>query len=334
MTELAHPELALQHCSPPIPTTHIQRQRTLVVGALDIPAKEQLVLRSLLRVMDGKNNVALRFSEVLSDCNVMLVPADTPSRLSPTCVTVQLIPEHATPASASRTGLSIRSPLRLSNTGVVLQAAAELLQHDEEPAPTSSSLAPLLSTLLKHIMAKERRTTVFSLGADRDIIVNFTGECYYSQVPLAELLQGSYTVNEPRRATEDEIASLAGKESRRLRELLWLATNKLVDSAEPGIALSGHFRLRRWPDAVALTRPGFPMLAALLTSRSCTIEQACQASGASVGAISWFLRTNLALGIAESHETTQPAKPASPPVSPATPAQSMLGRIRDRLKLW
>ncbi|MES2933086.1 MAG: hypothetical protein V4805_06325 [Pseudomonadota bacterium] len=309
--------------------------RGLVVGVKDIPDKEQLVLRSLLRVMDGKNDLKLTFSDTLSDCNVVLVPAHWTSRLPPTCVSVHLIPEDAPADTAHHPGLSIRAPLRLTNTSILLRAAAELLAHGAALLRSPNGLAPLLDTLLRHIMSRERRITVLPLKDGREIIVNFLDDRYYSLFPVEELLKGRFSLDEPRRASDAEIAALVGQEGGRLRELLWLATNRLSDSTEPGATLSGHFRLLRWPDTMALTRPGFPMLAALLTSRPQTIEKACAASGASVTAISWFLRTNLALGIAESVETFEAPEPAlNLNVPHADPAPSMLSRIRERLKLW
>ncbi|UUZ47112.1 hypothetical protein LP420_26870 [Massilia sp. B-10] len=321
---------ARRHARPCLST-----DRHLVIGGIDIPAKEQLVLRSLLRVMDGKNRLHLRFSDTLSECNVVLVPADYASRLPITCVGVHLLPEEARWLKPSSPGLSVRAPLRLSNTGVVLQAAAELLEHGAALLRTSNGLPALMSTLLRHTMARERRTTLFPLADGRHLIVNFPADCYYCAAPLDDLLAGRYLLQEPRRASEAEVAALAGQAGARLRDFLWLATIRLIDSAAPDAALSGHFRLRRWPDAIGLTRPGFPLLAALLTSRAHTIEQASKACGASVAAISWFLRINLALGIAESVEAAAQDKPAAGAGTAAVdPAPSMLSRIRDRLKLW
>ncbi len=336
---------AMAELQQPAPTVHAHPRselapaagtdHDLVVGAADIPAKEQLLLRSLLRVMDGNNNLRLRYSETLSECNVVLVPAHWSSRLPPTCVSVHLIPEETAADAAPHPGLSIRAPLRLTNTSVLLQAAAELLAHGTALQQSSNSLALLLTTLLRHTMSRERRTTVLPFKDGREIVVNFLDDCYHCPMAVEELLKGGFSLEEPRRASDAEIAAVAGTHSRRLRQLLWQATNRLVDSAEPSAALSGHFRLRRWPDAMALTRPGFPMLAALLTSRPHTIEQAGKACGASAAAIGWFLKTNLALGIAESVELVEQAKPA-PTAGAAhpTPATSMLGRIRERLKLW
>ncbi len=335
MSELQQADIALDANGLAESTPAATTMHGLVVGTADIPAKEQLLLRSLLRIMDGKNNLRLSFSETLSDCNVVLVPAHWSSRLPPTCVSVHLIPEDTPDDATPHAGLLIRAPLRLSNTSILLQAAAELLEHGAAIVRSSNSLAQLLTTLLRHTMSRERRTTVLPLKDGREITVNFLDDCYFSPMPVVDLLRGRFNLNEPRRASDAEIAALAGRQSHRLRELLWLATNQLIDSDEPGVTLSGHFRLRRWPDAVAMTRPGFPMLAALLTSRPFTIDEACKASGASAVAVSWFLATNLALGIAESVEMVEQAKPVLTALAPqADPAKSMLSRLRDRLTLW
>lgn len=314
-------------------------RRCLVVGTQDIPAKDQLVLRSLLRVMDGQNGLGLRFSDTLAECNVVLVPADGASRLPPGCVSVHLVPEHAPTGMSPHPGLSVRAPLRLSNAGAVLQAAAEMLDPGIALLRSSNGLASLLELLLRHVMSSEGHVTVLPLGDGHEMVVNVAEDRYHSDRSVEELLQGNYRLGEPRRASDAEIAALAQQDSRRLRELLWQATHRLGDVAEPGLTLPGRYRLLRWPDAMALARPGLPLLAALLTSRPQTVAQACAASGANAAMVSRFLKTNLALGIAVSVESAEPSLHAPVPVRQAAqlalePALSMLGRIRDRLKLW
>ncbi|MES2898169.1 MAG: hypothetical protein V4723_00505 [Pseudomonadota bacterium] len=311
----------------------VSDSQDLVVGVADIPEKERLVLRSLLKVMDGKDHLRLRFSDELTECNIVLMSIGSLSRLPTGCVAVYLIPEGQgeTPLHP---GLSIRAPLRLSNTSLLLQAAAELLTHAEVHS-ASGSLAPLLSVLLRKLMSRERRTTVLPLGEDQEIIVDFLEDRYHCRLPLEALFEGQFDLQESRRANEGEIASIALQPGARLREFLWQATNRLVDVAAPCDTLSGNFRLHRWPDAMGLSRPGFPMLAALLTNRPHSVAQASKASGASPAAVSWFLRTNLALGIAELVDMAEHSAPSAEPIIVhAAPASSMLSRIRDRLKLW
>lgn len=310
-------------------------QPALMVGSNAISAKDQIVLRSLLKVLDNQHGLKLEFNEAWSDCDVVFVSEHWLSRLPPACVGIHVIAEDAPAEATSHAGLSIRSPLRLSNTTTVLHAAAKLLGHTPLLSRSTDGLARLLDTLLKYITAKEKNIIVLPLGDGGELIVNFAEERYCSPVRVEQLLEGRYEIGEPRRARAVEVAAMAAQDSHGLRRLVWLATHRLGATAEAGLALPGHFRLLRWPDAMALAHPGFPRLSALLTSRPHTIEQACAASGASIMAISYFLKTNLALGIAEAVEFVERRKPLLDARSAhATPPPSILGRIRDRLKLW
>ncbi len=334
MTDLQELDRALHvHC-PSAELVDTTDRQDLVVAVGDISSKEILVLRSLLKVMDGKNHFRLRFSEKLTDCNIALLPMGARLRLPADCVVVYLIPEGEG-AIPDHPGLSIRAPLRLSNTSVLLQAAAELLNHGGDDSPSGNKLAALVSVLLRNIMARERRTTFLALGEEHNIIVNFLEDRYYCAMPTDSLLEGKFALHESRRASDGELSLISLQPGARLRELLWHATHRLGDAAAPGDTLSGKFRLRRWPDAMAVSRPGFPMLAALLTKHPHSVEQASKVSGASPAAVSWFLRTNLALGIAEVVDLVEPAPAVHEPVVVhAIPVPSMLNRIRDRLKLW
>ena len=317
------------------------RQLELIVGSQGISAKDQIVLRSLLKVMDGQQGLALKFSEEISDCNVVLMPEHWVSQLPTACVSVCLLSENAPANVLPQTALSVRSPLRLSNTSTMLHMATRLLDQEPSHAVVTNGLDSLLNTLLQNISAKEKNTLVVPFSDGSDMIVNFVDERYYSPMPIERLLKGEFQLGDPRVAKTAELSTLAEQEVRGLRRLIWQATHRVSDAAQAGVALSGHYRLLRWPDAVALSHPRFPRLAALLTSRAQTVEQASAASGASVMEISCFLKTNLALGIAEAVDVVKLRKPifdAGPAVNPgfahAVPAPSMLGRIRDRLKLW
>ncbi|HKX95184.1 MAG TPA: hypothetical protein VJM48_10810, partial [Methylibium sp.] len=104
------------------------------------------------------------------------------------------------------------------------------------------------------------------------------------------------------------------------------------EAGVPAAALRGAYRLQRWPDAVALSRPGYPRLAALLTSRPMDCAEAGAASGLSLDTVRWFLAAGLALGIAVPVEAAEIPRLREP--SPNPTQRSLLGRLRERLKLW
>ena len=48
----------------------------LVIGTQDITAKDQALLKALVRLLNGGVNIQARFSEQLEECNVVFVPGD------------------------------------------------------------------------------------------------------------------------------------------------------------------------------------------------------------------------------------------------------------------
>lgn len=302
-----------------------------MIGAIDLASKEQLLLRSLVRLLDGGSGLRLQFGEALTDCNVVFVPGDQVLRLPGRCVGVHVLAVGAEASPLTRPGLAVSMPLRATNVMAVLNAAAALLA-DALPSNPENGLAALFHLLVQHLVSRERRTTALLLQDGRQLIIDFSEGRLHTEATLDDLLAGRYRIGESRRATAQERDSLHATPALRLRDLLWAAAHRLGDTHVPATELRGSYQLRRWPDAAALSRPGFPRLAALLTSRAMTVAQACDASGASHAAVRWFLEAALVLGIALPVESAPPARSVAP--TPAEPARSLLGRLRERLKLW
>ena len=309
----------------------------LLVGARDLAAKDLVLLRSLLRLLDGVGGLRLVYAEPAEPCQVVFVPARWPQRLPPSCIVVRVV--DLADDDPVGPGLQLHAPLRSANVGAVLRAAAVLV----EPAtPHGSGLAALFHLLARHLAAQDRRCTCLPLEDGRRLLLDFEARVLHGELPLAELLDGAYRLAPATRATPAERDAAAPLPSVALNELLWRAAARLGDDAVPAsVPLAGRLRLARWPDAVALARPGLPRLAALLTSRPMSVEEACAATGLSPAAVHWFLQASLALGIARPAapepgvdiDLGRPAPPPGLPVAAAAP-RSLLGRLRDRLKLW
>ena len=60
----------------------------LVIGTQGISHRDDMVLRALVRLLDGGINIRARFSEQLEECNVVFVPGNWPSRFPATCFSV------------------------------------------------------------------------------------------------------------------------------------------------------------------------------------------------------------------------------------------------------
>ncbi len=302
---------------------------SLTIGSADVAPNEQLVLRSLIRLLNGRHGLQLQYSEVLTGCNVVFVPANWPRRMPSRCVTVRVTPGAAETPARTDFGLTVAAPLRMSQVVEVLRLAAGLLSSN-----TDSGLTGLFRGLTRSVLSGERRVSVLPLLDGRSLIIDFSSEQLWTRVPMADLLADGYSVGEIRRATPEEMPMIEAWPSMRLRDLIWNASYQLGVTGAASSTLHGAYRLVRWPDAVALLRPGYPRLCALLTNRALTLEQVSRESGLPMPAVHWFIETCIALGLAVPSAPEGPAQNPAADAS-ATPAtSSVFRRLRERLKLW
>lgn len=302
---------------------------TLRVGATGIPAKEQLLLRSLLRLLDGRGGVGLQFSDDLAQCQIVFVPDGWARRLHGAAVCVHLRADSAA-AGPPSPGLAVTPPLRATNVMAALEAAAALVADRADAAWCGP--AALFQRLTRLTAARERRTTLLPFTDGDALCVDFTAGLVHSRLSREALLEGRYGLGEPRRPTAAEADVLKALPAMRVRELIWAIAHHLGETGVSAPELRGAYRLQRWPDAAVLSRPGYPRLVALLTSRPMSCAQAGAASAMSLDAVRWFMAASLALGIAAPAEAAEAPHPRE---AAPTPAQrSLLGRLRERLKLW
>lgn len=317
-----------------LPLSATQATRSvLVVGALGLGAKEQLLLRSLVRLLHGSAGLELRFADTPDECQVVFLPDDAAVHVLPPQLGVQVV---ADVSKEPHPGLRVQLPLRASNVGAVLQTAAQFLGRQRAAAvATRDGLAHLFDALTRLLMARERRATVFPFVDGPLLWVDFGDDrCRCDPSPHA-LLSTACSLGDPRRATPAETAASSGGGCLRLREFLWSLAHRLEDEGRPAPLLGGCYRLLRWPEAVALARPGIPRLSALLTSRAMGVADASRASGADLAGVGWFLAAGLALGLVELAGAVEEAPPHAPP-GPAVPAaaRGLIDRLRERLRLW
>lgn len=314
----------------------------LTIGAIDIDAKDQILLKSLIHLLDGQVPCRLRHSEASADCNVVFVPASWPKRLPPNCVTVRVAEAETYSALRDGGGLVVARPLRLQHVMSVLVAAGDLLS-SHLLATASNGVRAVFQALTRHMNARERRITVFPLSNSHRLVVDFVNNTVLATLSQTELIEGRYDLAVPYRAETREIDDFDAPTPWRLRDLIWTLSAHLGDAGVTGGAFAARYRLQRWPDAVALARPGVPKLVALLTSRPLTFDEVCQLSGAPEPVVYWFLEAALALGIATPIEgpyegkVTLPARLEETQPSPlgttlASPTQQDARPLLDRLK--
>lgn len=308
----------------------------LVIGTHGVASKDLAVLKALVRLLDGGINLRARFSEDLHECNVVFVPGHSlpSSPLPARCVPVRVLaaePEQGRVAGDDG-ALVVAAPLRLTNVIAVLQSAAQrvlgsggMVQYD-----TVRSLSALFAVLRVGMPGPERRRAVVPMSSGQQVVFDFVNQRVHTALPMETLLSGAYTLGTPHRVSPVEEALIGSLPAHSLRHLLWGLAQRLAQAGAAAPERSGHYRLRRWPDAMALVAPGHPRLAALWTQRPLSLAQIDAASGVPPAAARWFLEACLALNLAQDEDP--PA--ARAPTAPAPAAPGWLGQLRERLKLW
>lgn len=310
----------------------------LVIGTQDIAPKDQMVLRALVRLLEGGSSIHARFSEQLGECNVVFVPGCGTHRLPAPCVAVRV---HDTApagdASAQASDLAVVAPLRMSNVMATLQVAAQRV-HGVARVDPVRSLQALFTLLSESTRTAERRRAVVPLGCGQQIVFDFVNQLVHTATPLEVLFSGAYTVGTPHRVSPVEEELIRLEPSHSLRHVLWGLSLRLAQAGAAAPERLGRYQLRRWPDAVGLAAPGHPRLAALWTRSPLSLEQIRTTSGVPEATARWFLEACLALDLVADHGASLVAHlapaPAQASSSSAPVPSGWFGHLRERFKLW
>lgn len=216
-----------------------------------------------------------------------------------------------------------------------------------------SGVHGLFRYLTTGLMAHERRSVWVERGSGAvPLLIDFSTQRVHCRDPIAALLRDRHQVDEPRRATQAEVDAMRGEASIRLQDLLWAAALCLGLSGAPALPLRGRYRLLRWPDAAALSHPGVPRWAALLTAYPLEVADAARGSDLDESTVRWLLEASIALGIAVPVDDLDLELPIEPddgftggapsrplPLPPEAEAagddpNGLFHKLRGRLKLW
>lgn len=311
---------------------------SLVIGTQDIAPKDQMVLRSLVRLLKGSSSIHARFSEQLGECNVVFVPGCGTHRLQAPCVAVRV---HETApagdASAQTSDLAVLAPLRMSNVMATLQMAAQRV-HGVARVDPVRSLQALFTLLSESTRTAERRRAVVPLGCGQQIVFDFVNQLVHTATPLEVLFSGAYMVGTSHRVSPVEEELIRLEPSHSLRHVVWGLSLRLAQAHAAAPERLSRYQLRRWPDAVGLAVPGHPRLAALWTRSPLSLEQIRTTSGVPEATTRWFLEACLALDLVADHGASlvphlAPA-PAQASSSSAPVPSGWFGHLRERFKLW
>ena len=308
--------------------------KALLVGAQALARKDELVLRSLVKLLDGgARQLRLRFEDDATRCDVLFVPGGASD--AATRVAVEVVEGLHGDQLGDGAPLRVPAPLRLSSVSAALEATWRRLCARRRHDPPAGGGALSLARAVRRRRGARRRI-VLPIDDHARLVIDCAGRSVHGVAALATLTRGGYAVGAARRVDAADEAWLNTAPALRLPDVLWALAHELARTrAQPADPLSGAFRLARWPDAAGLAQPGHPRLAALLTSRAMSCEQLASSAGCSAATAHWFLATALALGIATA---TGEAPPRAAAIASATalptPSAGLLGRLRERLKLW
>ncbi|WP_109127349.1 hypothetical protein [Dyella sp. C11] len=311
--------------------------------AVGLPAREELLVRSLLKMVSAKTTEEWMFQENL-EANVALCHPDSALSMMALkranshgmlCVSVVHEDEHALPDT-----LMLRAPIRSADFIDVLNRASERLVH-VVPAKASATtdevtVEPLVLALRRLLLSGQKGFVAITVGASTLVLSTATRRLA-SASPLQESellrlgLAGLYRWD----VIDDEQgarAMAAAVDGDSLDRLLWLcglqAPEALFDKSLP---VDGTYVLRRWPDAGRLAlEPYHLRMASLLVRQPMGARALADVTGRSVSEARAFLRACAMSCLLE--EKALPASAGSGDARPMTPKRSRYGELFQSIR--
>lgn len=211
----------------------------------------------------------------------------------------------AWPKPADTSAVVVSRPVPLTNTPPMPAARIEPVEPAEPPPARvggpgvdMAGVHGLFRQITTGLLAHERRNVYVGRQGAAPLLLDFGAQRVHCQDPISALLKDRHPVEEPRRATPEETGRLREQPPIRMHDLLWTSALCLGLSGAPVPPLRGRYRLTRWFDAAALSHPGVPRLAALLSTEAVDVDEAARACGLEAPTVRWLLEAAIALGIA------------------------------------
>jgi hypothetical protein len=338
------------------PRTPRERRLTTV----GLPLRKELLVRSLLAIVNAKTNDRWSFSD---DIDADVAICDPQSDLSevaqrhsqrsgaPRCVS--LIVDGGNAIGDTPT---LGDPIRAAELVSVLNAVSKRL-----PAITAASTAarqpekrtPQPASTSSAVTGDEFR---FGLAL-RDLLALASPQMYRIEagdialdvIPAARalLIKEGFSIEVPARLfsanAQMRITPLAEMQARRVIAsgakpqaidwLLWLAGREGPrDHLLPGLPSEARFQLRRWPDFGRLKHDQYDLrMAAHLTRSARSIDELAAASGASTDQARAFVNASALCDLIEvrAREASRTSRPSPARTSPAPAAGGFAGILRS-----
>lgn len=316
----------------------------LSVGLFGLEMRDEALLRSMLGLLSGRLPHSLFMSGEGSGAQAILCPIGKKTwlhALSAKQVVIWIDNGRTVSAhdqSASDLRFVLRRPFGITDLAQALHLVSEVL-FPAAPQKTAATVATsLFNALVAGVRSEGSLRTVMAFKDGRRIMVDPQRNTVVSEPSWKELLDGlghdSAISVLPRDATLEP--PFATSHLIPLESLLWDLSHQSRSElgCDGKLSQVQGFRLRRWPDSAALTKPHYARMAALMSVRSCSINDLQYLSGVDLAVATRFVEAAVACGIAVAEATA----PVSPLVGSThvthRDKRTMFSRMRKHLNLW
>lgn len=309
--------------------------------AVGLPARDELLVRSLLQVVSTKTTEAWMFQENLEADVALCNPASALAavamrRASSHGLLCASVVHEETPSLPDT--LTLRAPIRSADFIDLLNHASEQLivplRVRRSAGGDSACSGPAALAMRELLLKGGARYASISVG-EASFVIALTTRRIGGAIPQgeAELLQlglGEARLERLEDATgEQRMAAARWVDS--LDRLLWLAGLHASEAAlHDGLPVDGCYRLRRWPDAGRLPLQPFHLrMASLLVRQAMSAAELAELTGQPLAQARAFLQACAMCCLLDEHAANADA-PAAVPVTP--PRRSRYGELFQSIR--
>ena len=324
----------------------------ILIASVGLEARDEAVLRSLLRLLDSQLPDRFLTSTNPVNAQVLVVPG---SWGEPALAGDRQLPQIVVRLDDRQTGrqsieesssLVLNRPIGVTQFAEVLRKIGERLapkgnERVISDAPKSENNLNLFGTLAESVKAGVKLQKVIEFADGRSIMIDTQRNMVVGTLRRESLFAAMEQEVDIVAVGSAPASPIGSSESVfPLESLLWDMSHQISESLGEDKCLppDQRYRLRRWPDSSALMREHYPRIAALLSVRTCSVDEICVASGANRVTVIRFVEAAVACGIATVEEVSAVPVESSPshfsPRQMSMPQRSILGKLRSRLNLW
>ncbi|MGE0349853.1 hypothetical protein [Hydrogenophaga sp.] len=317
---------------------------TLSVGLFGLEMRDEALLRSMLGLLSGRLPHSLLLSGEGSGAQAVLCPIGKKTLLHDLSAEQVVIwidngrNASAHDLSASDLRFVLRRPFGITDLARALHLVSEVLPPGAPQRTAATGARSLFNALVEGVRSEDSQRTVMAFKDGRRIMIDPQRNTVVSEPSWKELLDGlghdsgmSVLPNDPTLEP-----ALATSHLIPLESLLWdLAHQSRSELGCDGrLSQAQGFRLRRWPDSAALTKPHYARMAALMSVRSRSISELQHLSGVDVEVATRFVEAAVACGIAVAEANVPVSILVGSEHVTQRDKRTVFSRIRKHLKLW